>query len=206
MGRKSGSKSVFAVLGASLLAACGAEDVQRIELAAISPAAAAVPLASPDTSTGAWQIAANGRALSFAGEGQPPLLTLACDLADLNAPQIDVIRHATAQPGAKALFAVIGNGMIARLYVEAELAEGTWRWQGHFPASDPRMQVFTGPRDLEATLPGAGMLEIAGSELPRDFVTWCQEQGLPPPVVEPSETGTGGVPAPSIDLTQGEEI
>jgi hypothetical protein len=34
--------------------------------------------------------------------------------------------------------------------------------------------VFTGRRDLEATLPGAGTLLIAGSGIPGEFVRWCR--------------------------------
>jgi len=162
-------------IAALLLAACDRPQVERIDLAEAGPAAPSEPIESPDTENALWRVAENGRALEFGDEGKRPLVTLACSAPTDGAPLLTIIRHVRAQPGAKALFAVIGNGMIARFNLDAALNENEWRWEGTLPADAPDLEIFTGPRSLEATLPGGGRLEIAGSPLPRQFVTWCRE-------------------------------
>jgi hypothetical protein len=107
-------------------------------------------------------------------------------------PQITVIRHAPARPGEKALFPVIGGGIISRFKVDAALADGEWRWQGALPADDPLLEVFEGSHTLEATLPGGGTLKIAASSVPGQFVAWCRDGGkapaMGPPATAPEET------------------
>lgn len=134
------------------------------------------PLASPDTENAAWTVAENGQAIEFGNAGAPPLLTLSCRIRH-DPPQIRIIRHAPARPGEKALFPVIGNGTIARFKVDAVLADNEWRWEGAVPAGDPLLEVFTGARDIEATLPGAGTLAIGGSRIPGEFINWCRAGG-----------------------------
>ena len=134
------------------------------------------PVLSPDTEGAAWTVTANGQAIDFGQVGRAPWLTLACDLREAPA-RVRIIRHVRARPGLKALFPVIGNGTISRFEVDAALHDGEWRWEGALPASDPLLDVFTGPRDLEATLPGGGMLTIEGSRIPGEFVDWCRAGG-----------------------------
>ncbi len=88
-----------------------------------------------------------------------------------------VIRHVAARPGEKALFPVIGNGLISRFKLDGTLREGEWRWEGALPASDPLLDVFTRGGKLEATLPGGGSLAIDSSRIPGEFVTWCRAGG-----------------------------
>ncbi len=113
------------------------------------------PLPSPDTENAKWTVAKNGQSIDFGNEGEKPFLTLSCKLRDAP-PTIHIIRHVTTRPGEKALFPVIGNGMVSRFKVDATLADGEWRWEGAVPAEDGSLEVFTGRRELEATLPGAG--------------------------------------------------
>lgn len=136
----------------------------------------AEPLRSPDTEGAKWAVTDNGQAIDFAREGSKPWLTLACDLRKAPAT-ISVIRHVAARPGQKALFPVLGNGTISRFKVDAALDDGEWRWEGVLPASDPLFDVFTGPRELQATLPGGGTLLIEGSRIPGEFVNWCRAGG-----------------------------
>lgn len=183
------------LLGVSLLAAplitgCDrGEPVQRVALSDGSAARPVVMAQSPDTTNAAWQVAPGGQALTYGNPGGKVLLTLACDPAAAP-PKLTVIRHAPALPGQTALFPVIGNGMRSRFPVDAALADDEWRWQVTLPAEDPQWDVFTGSRQLLATLPGGGMLDIAGSRMPGAFVTWCRaggasvlprEQDMPPP-------------------------
>ena len=172
----------FALLAGALplLAACGdgadaPVEPQRISLDE-ARAKVAEPLPSPDTEGAAWTVTDNGQAIDFGQAGAEPFLTLACDLRAAPAT-LTIIRHVEARPGPKALFPVLGNGMVSRFKVDAALDEGEWRWEGEFQASDPQFDVFTGPLELQATLPGGGSLLIAGSRIPGEFVKWCRAGG-----------------------------
>lgn len=173
------------------LAACGAdadsehEDVQRVSLEDMAPRQAEAD-PSPDTSAASWSVSPDGQAIMFGNAGDPPLLTLACEV-DADPPALLVIRHARALPGQKALFPVMGNGSTSRFLVDAVLANNEWHWQARLPADDPQLEVFAGPRDIEATLPGRGMLEIAGSRYPGEFIEWCKVGGRPQHVVVDSD-------------------
>jgi hypothetical protein len=168
------------LIALTLLAACGSGEHEPVEAQRFSLEAARhvppEPLLSPDTKAAAWTVTANGQAIDFGLSGDTPMMTLACDLRAVPA-QLHIVRHVTGRPGAKALFPVIGNGTISRFKLDAALHEGEWRWEGALPASDPLLDVFTGPNALEATLPGGGSLQIAGSRIPGEFVTWCRAGG-----------------------------
>jgi hypothetical protein len=134
----------------------------------------------PDSADAKWAIAADGKGIDFGNPAAAPLLSLTCQISKDNAPpQLTVIRHARSEPGAKALFAVLGNGIVSRLKVDAALADQEgWRWEGRYPASAPELDVFTGQRDIAATLPGGGELHVTGSGLPREFIDWCRRNGV----------------------------
>jgi len=162
------------------LAACGDGGDAPVQPQRISlddaRAKVAEPLLSPDTKGAGWTVTENGQAIDFGRAGAEPFLTLACDVRGTPAT-LTVIRHVDARPGQKALFPVLGNGTVSRFKVDAALDEGEWRWEGVFPASDPQFDVFTGPLELEATLPGGGTLLIEGSRIPGEFVNWCRAGG-----------------------------
>ena len=151
------------------------QKAQRISLDE-ARARPAEPLASPDTSAARWRATENGQAIVFAQVGGVPLLTLECDVRGQPA-QLTLVRHVAARPGQGALFPVLGNGTVSRFLVDATLHEGEWRWEGNLPASDPMFDVFTGPLELQATLPGGGTLLIEGSRIPGEFVNWCRAGG-----------------------------
>jgi len=170
----------FTVITLLLLAACGdgadaPVDAQRVSLDD-ARAKVAQPLRSPDTEGAGWKVTENGQAIDFGKEGAKPLLTLACDLREAPA-RLTIVRHVEARPGQKALFPVIGNGTISRFKVDAALGDGEWRWEGRFLASDSQFDVFTGPLEIEATLPGGGSLLIEGSRIPGEFINWCRAGG-----------------------------
>ena len=150
-------------------------DPQRISLDA-ARGEAREPLASPDTDDARWAVAPDGQAVAFGNAGERPFLSLACRVKD-DPPTIRVIRHAEARPGEKALFPVIGNGTISRFKADAALEDDEWRWQAVVPADDALLEVFTGAREIEATLPGAGSLIISGSRVPGEFIAWCRRGG-----------------------------
>lgn len=147
----------------------------RVELSAVEVPEPKV-MESPDTALAIWSVSENGRSISFGNEAEPPMMSLDCLLGE-GEPHMRIIRHADTRPGKSALFPVVGNQIRSRFLVDAALEDGEWRWQGTVPADDPKLDVFTGPRQLLATLPGGGMLNIDGSTIPWQFVTWCRAGG-----------------------------
>ena len=176
-----------------LLAACNAEaepapQTERIALLQPdSSPAHEIVLESPETEFAFWTVAENGHAVHFGNEGEPALLTLDCRL-DAEPAQMAIIRHAPALPGQGALFAVMGNGHISRLPADAVLKDGEWRWESILYAADPQLDLFIGPGDMRATLPGRGALAMAPSRIPGEFVEWCRAGGrtIDAPVVRES--------------------
>ncbi len=165
----------FAALVLFALASCDQPaPANRVELTEPRPALPQVMMESPDTSEGYWSVAPNGHAIRFGDAGEPPLLTLDCILREGAEPQMEIIRHAPASPGLTAIFPIIGNGVRSRFMADAVLDEGEWRWEASEPADDGKLEVFTGTRQILATLPGRGMLDIHGSRIPGEFVTWCR--------------------------------
>lgn len=173
-------KAPLLLISLLFLAACGEGGDAPVQAQRISlddaRAKVAEPLLSPDTEGARWTVTEGQQAIEFARPGAEPFLTLACDLREVPAT-LTIVRHVPTRPGQKALFPVIGNGTISRFKVDAALAEGEWRWEGVFPASDPQFDVFTGSREIEATLPGGGTLLIEGSRIPGEFVNWCRAGG-----------------------------
>ena len=146
---------------------------------------------SPDTENASWSVSESGQAIGFGDDGESPWLTLACDLAS-DEPQFVIVRHAKALPGQSALFPFVGNGMRSRFLADAALAANEWRWEARLPADDPQLDIFAGSRRMTATLPGRGMLEIAGSRIPGEFLAWCRAGGeLPTVEGDPAETEPG---------------
>ena len=161
------------------LGACDRAPDESAQTIPLQRRASSLPQAlaqSPDTTEAVWAVDEGGQAIDFGTPGDDPLMSLVCRL-DGDVPQLSVIRHAAAKPGEKAIFPVIGNGMRSRFMVDAVLEEGEWMWEGTLPAEDPQLEVFTGPRSLTATLPGQGLLEIDGSRIPGEFVSWCRKGG-----------------------------
>jgi hypothetical protein len=191
-------RPIVIALTIASLAACHGEQApvqgQRIALDQV-PSQGEQPLPSPNTEGARWTPSADGQAIDFGRPGDRPFLSLQCDIK-AEPPRLTIVRHAPSRPGEKALFPVMSNTTIARFKVDAALRDGEWRWEGALPASDPQLDVFTGPLEIEATLPGGGTLTIAGSRIPGEFVNWCRAGGnaAPPEVTETSEA-TAAPPA-----------
>ena len=141
----------------------GAGYPARLQLSGMELSADVAPV-QPEGA--AWRSDANG--LHFAVPGKADLLAISCSHAPDGTAQIKLVRGTRAEDGAKALFAVIGNGRIARLPLDAVRAGEDGEWQGLIPAADRQLDVFKGGNRLEATLPGGGLLKLpASSELGR---------------------------------------
>lgn len=135
------------------------------------------PLASPESQGAIWASLGPDR-LVYGQPGKTPYLALACN-TDAGQPTFEVTRFAATDPRAKALMALIGNGHISRLEVDAAWNGTAWIWQGAYPPEDPRLEVFTGPRAVEATIPGAGTLKLNPSPRPGELVERCRRLGAP---------------------------
>lgn len=174
------TKSGLLIATAAMLAGCSSHNPQQPGDSAAYPAR--IPLAaataSPDVAPqqpkgAAWQ--AGPTRLAFGVPGSAPLLTLACEGGNLI-----VTRHVRAEAGAKALFALIGNGRIARLPVDVAMPGEDGLWQGNFPADDPRLDVLKGGNTIEATLPGGGSLKLSPSREPERLLKDCRASAPKP--------------------------
>ncbi len=150
--------------------------VERVDLAQTS-AAVGEPLPSPDATDAVWAQTTADR-IVYGIPGQVPFLALACDVNAAGAAQIHITRFAPADARAKALLALIGNGHIARLPVDAKWNGRAWLWEGSVSADDPRSEVLTGTRKITATLPGAGMLDLNPSPMPSQLVEACRQKQM----------------------------
>lgn len=132
--------------------------------------------AQPDG--GQWQAAADR--LVFGVPGQAPLLSLACEPGPAGTTRLRIERTTRAEAGAKALVALIGNGRIARLPLNA-LSDGeAGRWEGVVRARDARLDVLKGGNSIEATLPGGGTLKLPASLEPRRLLEACRARDTAP--------------------------
>lgn len=177
----------LAALPVFLLASCkppAADDyVARVGLEQRS--GPSVPLLSPDTEEAQWVESREPGRIIYGNPGEPPLLALAC-VEGPGGAQIGFERIVDADPDAKAILALIGNSHVTRLFVDAVKTSNTWRWRGAIIADDPALEVLTGPRQVEATVPGAGSVVLNPSSLPRELINRCRAQN-PAPIIEPAE-------------------
>lgn len=170
--------------------------------------APSAPIVSPDTDGAVWAPDARGEnRIVYGKPGQALLFALACSL-ERSTPMLRYTRHAAADAHAKAILALIGNGHVVRLKIDATRTGAKWRWEGSTPAYSPDFEVFTGGRQVEATVPGAGSVILNPSPLPGELVTRCRS--LAPPAapasgpaavgavfpVPPGTTGTAEPPPP----------
>lgn len=179
---------ILAALGLTLVAGCqppATDDyVERVALDDASPPASK-PLPSPDTEGAIWAPAATQSRLLYGIPGKTPFLAMQCDGSG-EVPLLQFTRFSIADRNAQAMMALVGNSHVERLPVDATYNGRAWLWQGSVPAREPDMDVFTGPRAVEATIPGAGTLVLNPSPLTRDLVNACRAMGEPP-VPEPEQ-------------------
>ncbi|AOL22975.1 hypothetical protein Ga0102493_111955 [Erythrobacter litoralis] len=138
------------------------------------PSFASTPLPSPETEGAVW--APSDRAeerIVYGVPGEPALIALACDAG---AGTLSITRISPADEGAQAMFALVGNGHVGRLPVDATEAGNRRIWQGTHDAQSEEWEPLSGPRRLIATLPGAGTVEINPSPLPMELIERCRSK------------------------------
>lgn len=168
-----------------LLAACNppaAEDyVARVGAAGRD--APSPPIASPDTAGAVWAPSpANPQRLLYGKPGERVLFALEC-AEEAGTPVLIYARQQAADPHAKAVLALIGNGHVARLKIDAVQenpgADARWLWRGRAPAARAEFEGLTGARAVEATVPGAGSLVLNPNPLVGELIARCRAQARP---------------------------
>ena len=139
------------------------------------PSRASAPLPSPETEGALWTVSAqNSGRIIYGVPGSPALIALTC-LGRGAPPRVQITRFSPADEGAGALLALVGNGHIGRIEVDATEIDGRSIWQGDVLAADTRLEPLAGPRQLTATIPGAGMVTLNPSPLPMELISTCRE-------------------------------
>lgn len=181
-------KSAILVLAA--LAACrppaSESYVERIDLDA-QTRGPTVLMQSPDAKGAIWAGSGGPERIVFGQPGQAPLLAIECR-GDGGTRMLGVTRFARTDPHAKGMMALIGNGHVERLKIDAR-ENGTgrgWLWHGNYEPRDPRLDALTGGRRLELTIPGAGSLLLDGSPKPGELIERCRRLASPEASGQPS--------------------
>lgn len=165
-----------AILTVLLLSACkppATDGLAEREERAQPAAGPSEPIASPDTEGAIWSQSATAGRLIYGKPNEPPLFALACETSTA-APVLRLTRFAPADEGAEAFLAVIGNGHVARIPVDATDSDRGPRWEGLADPADQRMEAFSGARAFTATIPGAGMVRFNPSPLPGALIEQCR--------------------------------
>lgn len=144
------------------------------DMPAAEPTFASDPMPLPETEGAVWVPSPQDAArIIFGVPGQPALLALECD-GEQVPPRLRITRLAPADEGAGALLAMVGNGHIGRIAVDAVEVGGRSVWRGETLAADLVWEPLAGPRALTVTVPGAGMIEMEPSGLPGRFIEACR--------------------------------
>ena len=157
---------------------------------------ASAPLPSPETEGAIWAHApleARERRVIYGVPGQPVLVVLECFATSAKrGPDLTITRHSPADKDASALLALVGNGHIGRIPVEASEVGGRSVWEGYLPSADVVWEPLAGPRSVTLTVPGAGMVELNPSPLPGELIEACRtgEEFVPSTVIAEEEPET----------------
>ena len=170
------------------LAACRppASDryVQRIELGADNDRPH-VLAESPQVEGAIWATSGGPERIVFGKPGSSPYLALACIGSGPNRA-VEVTRFAQTDPQAKGMMALVGNGHVERLKIDAEWNGRGWLWRGRYRPTDTRLDALTGVRKLELTIPGAGTLKLEGDPRPGQLIELCRRLTAPEVSAQPA--------------------
>ncbi len=172
MGRLTIATGSVALVLAATLASCDPPAPREAAKPGVMQATRdrpSAPIESPDTKGAIW---AGGErdALLYGKPGEPPLLSLVCH----SRARLDIMRHAPADAGAKALMAMLGAKGNARLPVDSVTNGETSLWLGQYRLDNRELDVLTSSGPIEVTIPGAGSLILNASDKPGDFLTECR--------------------------------
>lgn len=154
-------------------------DLRR-DMPVTAPTFASEPLPSPETEGAVWARTSNASGpqsmarLIYGIPGSPALIALECVTQDGDLPALQITRLSPADEGAGALLAMVGNGHIGRIEVDASDVGGRSVWQGAAAAAQIAWEPLAGPRQLTLTVPGAGMVTLNPSALPAQLIEDCR--------------------------------
>jgi len=160
--------------GLALLAACKPPPTDAglsRELPEAEPTYPPDPLPSPETEGAIWANSSEPGRIIYGIPGEPALIALDC----LVGARIRIARLSPADEGAGAMLALVGNGAIGRISLDASARGRAFIWQGELAADAFELEPLAGPRQITATLPGAGMVTINPSAVPMQFLSRCRE-------------------------------
>ncbi|MFM5929564.1 MAG: hypothetical protein ACKOPQ_01510 [Novosphingobium sp.] len=184
------------LLSALSLAACSSGDSDETPESPkrlVIPSQPAPMREAPKQPEGAvWSAAADGSA-AFGAPGLGPLLTIACERRGTLDARLVFHRYTRADEGAKALFAIEGNGHVARIPLDAVKAGEPGEWRGAVSAFDEAVEAIKGGYGVAATLPGGGTLRWPGTPVPGRVLDDCRG-GLKVPKDTPSEPAASDEP------------
>ncbi|QFT78454.1 hypothetical protein [Erythrobacter sp. THAF29] len=138
------------------------------------PIFASDPLPSPDTEGAMWAPSTEEGRIIYGKPGEPALVSLECVEREGQSEALRITRLSPADEGAGALLALIGNGAIGRIEVDATEVGSRHVWQGELPAADTAWEPLAGPRQVTVTVPGAGMVTLNPSEMPWQLLNECR--------------------------------
>lgn len=167
----------IALVAVLALAACKPPPTDAVldrEMPDDEPRFASDPLPSPDTQGAVWVPSAKEGRIIYGKPGEPALVALECVEGDGRPGALRIARLSPADEGAGALLALIGNGAVGRIEVDATEAGSRHVWQGELPATDTAWEPLAGPRQVTLTVPGAGMVTLNPSEMPWDLLNTCR--------------------------------
>lgn len=162
-----------------------------------------VLVASPDVTGAIWAVSRTPDRIVYGQPGKAPLLALEC-AGQGGARALEITRFAQADSNAKAMMALVGNGHVERLPIDAKDNGRGWLWHGRYPADNPALDAFTGARKLELTIPGAGTLAINPSTQPAEMIERCRRLAAPDATATPEAEATDRartIPAPKSEPT-----
>lgn len=163
----------FCLLGACKPPPTDADMRRAVRTA--EPTFASAPLPSPDTEGAVWAPSpAHPGRLIYGIPGNPALLALECVDEAGELPALQITRISPADSGTGALLALVGNGHIGRIAVDAVEVNGQIVWQGRVPAGMTGWEPLAGPRQLTVTVPGAGMVTVNPDTLPMELIESCR--------------------------------
>lgn len=166
-------------------------DMRR-DMPEAAPTIASDPLPSPEIEGAVWAPSAAsdgqvGSRIIYGVPGEPALVALECVDPDDGLPELQITRLSPADEGAGALLALVGNGAIGRIAVDAVEVRGRSVWQGSAIAADTVWEPLAGPRQVTLTVPGAGMVTLNRSEAAWELLAMCRNDAAPevePPAIE----------------------
>ncbi len=146
------------------------------EMPEAAPTYASDPLPSPETEGAVWAISPQSdRRIIYGIPGQPALVAIECgEASGAGVPDLQITRLSPADEGAGALLALVGNGHIGRIEVDATKINGRLVWDGRREAFDTAWETLMGPRQATLTVPGAGMVTLNPSTLPGRLIEACR--------------------------------